>query len=214
MSGEPVLPPLGLAPAQLAALAATAVPRSYPRHAVLVSEGDTSDSIFVILEGRVRVFVADDKGREATLNTLGPGEYFGELALDGRPRSASVMTTEPTRALVLPLASLETLFASHPDFAMHLVLKLIRRVRGLTDKVKSLSLQDVYGRLRDTLEELAVESEGVRVIEGRLTQSDLASRIGASREMVSRIFSELKAGGYVSLEPGRLVIRRRLPLHW
>lgn len=203
-----------LSPSQLAALSERATTKNFPRSNVIVNEGDPTDAIYIILEGCVRVFLADHKGKEVTLNTLGKGEYFGELTLDGGPRSASVMTLEPCRFMVIPRESLASVFATHPEFAMHLVHKLISRVRVLTERVKSLALQDVYGRFRNLLEELATERDGVRVLEVRMTQSDIASRIGASREMVSRILSDLKTGGYVSQSRQRIVVHKKLPADW
>lgn len=203
-----------LTPSQLAGLSTDAVIKNYPRNTVIVNEGEPTDAIYVILEGRVRIYVADDKGKQVTLNTQGVGEYCGELTLDGGPRSASVMTLEPSRFMIIARDSLERFFASHPDFAMHLVHKLIQRVRGLTDHVKSLALQSVYGRVRQLLQELAVPAGEVRVIEGKLTQQDIATRIGASRERVSRLLTDLKAGGYVSQTQGRMVLHRKLPQEW
>ena len=214
MSSAKIVPSFGLDAAQLATLSERAVTKSFPRQTVIVSEGDPTDAIYIILEGRVRIFLADHKGKEVTLNVQGSGEYFGELTLDGGPRSASVMTMEPCRFMIVARESLESFFATHPEFAMHLVRKLINRVRVLTERVKSLALQDVYGRFRGMLEEMVVERDGERVVEGRMTQSDIASRIGASREMVSRILSDLKTGGYVSQGRHRIVIHRKLPAEW
>lgn len=214
MSSAKIVPSFGLDAAQLATLSERAVTKSFPRQTVIVSEGDPTDAIYIILEGRVRIYLADHKGKEVTLNVQGAGEYFGELTLDGGPRSASVMTMEPCRFMIVARESLESFFATHPEFAMHLVRKLINRVRVLTERVKSLALQDVYGRFRGMLEELVVERDGERVVEGRMTQSDIASRIGASREMVSRILSDLKTGGYVSQGRHRIVIHRKLPAEW
>lgn len=214
MASATTHPSFRLDASQLAALSERAITKSYPRQSVIVNEGDPTDAIYIILEGRVRIYLADHKGKEVTLNVQGPGEYFGELTLDGGPRSASVMTLEPSRFMIIPRESLESFFATHPDFAMHLVHKLISRVRVLTERVKSLALQDVYGRFRGMLEELAVEQDGVRVVEGRMTQSDIAARIGASREMVSRILSDLKTGGYVTQGRHRIVIHRKLPAEW
>ena len=70
--------------------------RSYPKNTVFITEGDSSDSVFVLLTGKVKVFVSDTEGHEMILDTQGPGEYVGEMALDGKPRSASVMTLEPS----------------------------------------------------------------------------------------------------------------------
>ncbi len=78
--------------------------RSYPKNTIIVTEGDKTDSLYVILEGRVKVFVSDDSGNEVLLQTQGAGEYFGELVLDEGPRSASIMTLDASRFLVVPKA--------------------------------------------------------------------------------------------------------------
>lgn len=189
--------------------------RAFPAQAVLVTEDDRSEQLFVILAGRVKVYGASADGREVVYTTLGPGEYFGELTLDGGPRSASVMTLEPTRCAVVPGAELRDFLAAHPDFALHLVHKLIGIVRRQTGDVKSLALDDSYQRLVRLLESQASDDgDGRRVVAGRLTQTDIGQRIGASREMVSRLLRPLTQGGYLALERGRIVILRRLPARW
>jgi CRP/FNR family transcriptional regulator, cyclic AMP receptor protein len=160
------------------------------------------------------VFVADDKGREVQLNQLGPGEYFGEVTLDGGPRSASVMALEECRCAVVKRAELTTFLEQNPELALHIVRKLARRVRDLTENVRSLALMDVYGRVARLLLELAENREGRLVISEHLTHKDIASRVGASREMISRIFSDLADGGYVRKENGQLVIARKPPPRW
>ncbi|HUL55391.1 MAG TPA: cyclic nucleotide-binding domain-containing protein, partial [Usitatibacter sp.] len=108
------------------------VPREFRARTVLISEGDQSDAIYIILEGRVRAYVSDGEGREALLSVMGPGEYFGELAIDEGPRSASVMTIEPCKLLVVPVADLAEFVKSNPSFAMHFIRRLISRIRTLT----------------------------------------------------------------------------------
>jgi len=109
---------------------------------------------------------------------------------------------------------LRQFLADHPDFAMHLTEKLIRMVRRLTEQVKSLALQDVYGRIARMLMELSEPAGDVRTIPVKLTQQDIAARVGSSREMVNRVMKELTAGGYVVTRDGRLVICRKLPAAW
>jgi len=99
-------------------------------------------------------------------------------------------------------------------FARHLVRKLIGRVRSLTEQVRSLALKDVYSRLVRFLEDQAVEDDGRRAVRERLTQAEIAARIGGSREMVSRILSDLSAGGYIRVEAKQIVLQRKLPAHW
>jgi len=188
--------------------------RRYPPNAVLISEGDTADSLYILLSGRVKVYSTSPNGKEVVITTHGAGEYFGELALDGGVRSASVMTMEKTVCSVVTGATLREFIEAHPEFALHLIRKLIGRVRQATDSVKSLALQDVYGRVVHLLDELSIAFEGKRIVGERLTQQDVAERVGSSREMVSRIFKDLTAGGYISVSAGRITIHRKLPAGW
>jgi CRP/FNR family cyclic AMP-dependent transcriptional regulator len=203
-----------LSDAELAAIRSHAITRKHPKNTILVSEGDSTDGLFIVLEGRVKVFVSDEDGHEVVLGTHGAGEYFGEMALDAGPRSASVVTLEPCQLLVVPKEDFREFVERNPAFASSLIGKLIARVRVLTDNVKSLALMDVYGRLARLLLELAEERDGVLMIGERLTQQEIASRIGASREMVSRILKDLTTGGYITQSREGIVLHRRPPLHW
>lgn len=195
-------------------ISAPALVRSYARNAIIVSEGDETDSLYVLLSGRAKVFVSDENGREVQLNRIGPGEYFGEVTLDGGPRSASVMALEDCRCAVVRRAELTGFLERNPEFALHVLRKLAHRVRALTDNVRNLALMDVYGRVARLLLELAEEREGRLVVKEPLTQKDIASRVGCSREMISRIFSDLADGGYVRKEDRQLVIMRKPPPRW
>jgi len=188
--------------------------RRYPAHAVLITEGDVADSLFIIVSGTVKVYAANEAGKEVIVNTHGPGEYVGEMALDGGLRSASVMTLEPTTCAVVPGAQLREFIVTHPDFALHLIHNLIHRLRVLTDTTKSLALEDVYSRVVGLLQRLSVPLDGQRVLLQRMTQQDIAERVGSSREMVSRIFKELTVGGYVRVNGGRITILKAPPAGW
>lgn len=214
MSPSKPTPFLGLKETELQAISAHAVTRSFPRNTVVISEGDRSDSLYIILSGRVKFYVGDDEGREIVLSEAGPGEYFGEIALDQGPRSASVMTLDPTRFSIVPREDFRDFLGKSPEFAFNLIGKLIHRVRVLTENVKSLALMDVYGRVARLLLELATERDGVLAIEDKPTQQDLANRVGASREMIGRILKDLDAGGYIRVEPRRIVIAKTLPHRW
>jgi CRP/FNR family cyclic AMP-dependent transcriptional regulator len=191
-----------------------AVSRTLPENTVVVREGDRTDSLYIIVSGRVKIYVSDDKGKEIVLNESGPGEYFGEMVLDEGPRSASVMTLEPTRFLVVPKEDFREFVTKSPEFSLHLICKLIKRVRALTNDVKSLALMDVYGRVARMLLDLAVERDGVLVIENKPTQQEIASRVAASREMVGRILGDLTAGGYIKVGRDRITIAKALPRTW
>jgi len=190
--------------------------KRFPAHTVLMYEGDAADSLFIILSGRVKVYASNASGKEVALGTQGAGEYVGELALDGGERSASVVTLEPTTCAVVTGAQLREFIVEHPDFAIHLIHRLIGRIRTLTESVKSLALDDVYSRVVGLLAQLARPTEpgGPRVVVERLTQQDIAERVGSSREMVSRIFKELTVGGYIEVAGGRITVLKTPPAAW
>ena len=196
------------------ALVARGTTRSFPKGAIIVHEGEHSDSLYVILSGTVKVYLADDSGKELMLNTQGPGEYFGEMILDDGPRSASVMTLEPCRMAVVSREQFRQVLAEDVDGTVALVRSLIHRVRELTKTAGTLGLLDVYGRVVKLLTDLAVPVDGRMTIPYKLTQQDIASRIGCGREMVSRISKDLKAGGYLSNDDGHIVILKKPPKAW
>ncbi len=206
---------LGMQDEELHSLSAHAKLQSYPRNKIVVHEGDRTDSVYVIHSGRVKVFLYGRNGKEIDLNVLGPGEYFGEMVLDAGPRSASVMTLEPSQFFIIPQPVFREFVIKHPEFAMRLIKTLIHRTRGLLNNVRSLASLDVYGRVARLLLDLALEDEdGKLAIVGKLTKQEIANRVGASREMISRVFKDLSTGGYIELEKGRIVIAKSLPGHW
>jgi CRP/FNR family cyclic AMP-dependent transcriptional regulator len=188
--------------------------RSYPKNTVFITEGDSSDSVFVILAGRVKVFLSDTEGHEMILDTQGPGEYVGEMALDGKPRSASVMTMEPTTFAVVARDPIREAIRRNPDFALDMISKIIDRARLATSSVRDLALLDVYGRVARLLLNMAVEANGKLEIPEKLTQQEIAERVGASRDMVSRIFRDLTAGGYITVESRHITINKKPPARW
>jgi CRP/FNR family cyclic AMP-dependent transcriptional regulator len=196
-------------------LAALGRVRSYPKNTVFITEGDSSDSVFVILSGKVKTFVSDTEGRELTLDTQGPGEYVGEMAFNGQPRSASVVTLEPAVFSVVPRDTLREAIRNNPDFALDMISRLVERAREATGHVKNLALLDVYGRVARLLLSLAEESaDGKMRIPEKLTQQEVAERVGASRDMVSRIFRDLTTGGYISVENRIVTINKKPPARW
>lgn len=195
----------------LDALAAHGNNRAFRAHAILITEGDASGPMYIVLDGRLRAYASSDDGRDVVLAEYGPGEYVGELSLDGEVRAASVKTLVPSTCCVVPVPEMRAFMATHPDFALHLSQKLVRMVRRLTEQVKSLALQDVYGRMVRVLMELSDPVGGERVVREKLTQQEIADRVGASREMVNRVMKDLTTGGYVAVRDGRYAILRKLP---
>lgn len=196
------------------ALIALGVVRSFPKNSVLVQEGDKSDQFYILLSGKLKVFLADDDGKEIVVDMLSPKQYFGEMALDGESRSASVMTVEASKLAVIQREDFKRFLAENPDAALALIVTLIRRARNLTRTIGNLALLDVYGRVARLLIDNASDESGKLVVTEKMSQQEIAQRIGSSREMVSRILSDLKEGGYLSLDGGRIVIKQNLPKHW
>ena len=189
--------------------------RRYRKGHRLIQEGDYGDTLFIILAGRVRVFSSGERDREITYGTYGPGEYLGEISLDGGPRSASVETLEACHFSVITKHTLLLHIAEHPEFAFDLLAKVIRLARLATLNAKQLALNDVYGRLVLLLNSLAVpRDDGVRVVAERLTHKEMANRLGCSREMVSRQLKDLESGGYIASPGLHYELLRQLPARW
>jgi CRP/FNR family transcriptional regulator, cyclic AMP receptor protein len=204
----------GLQDEDLRDLANKAVTRTFPKNMILISEGDLTDSLYVILSGKVKIYLGDESGKELLLDVKGPGEYFGEMMLEEGSRSASVMTAETSQLAAIARNDFKDFLREHPDIALHVIKNLIRMVRGLNENVKSLAMLDVYGRVSRLLLDLAIEQDGNLVILEKLTQKDMASRVGASREMINRILRDLTTGGYIKLEGGKITIKKTPPNRW
>ena len=200
---------------ELEAVKKCTVTRNFPKNSIIINEGDSSDSLYIIVKGRVTVYLSDENGKEVILNSQGEGDYFGELALvDDDKRSASVVTAEKSTFLVISKSDFKKVLTSQPELAFNLIRGLTHRVRHLTDNVRSLALLDVYGRVAKTLLSLATENGDELVIDMKLTQQDIANRVGASREMVAKILKDLSIGGYISIDHKRITINEHLPSHY
>jgi CRP/FNR family cyclic AMP-dependent transcriptional regulator len=136
------------------------------------------------------------------------------MALDGGPRSASVITLEPTTCSIVTRDALRKHIAKDPDIAFEILAKVIRRARRATANIKNLALLDVYGRVTRLLDELAIDQDGVRMVAEKLTHQDIAERVGASREMVSRLLKDLTQGGYLEVRERQIVLKKPLPPAW
>ena len=204
-----------LPPEELKTLESHANLKSYRKNTIIIEKGDESAALYVLVSGKVRVYVSDKDGKEVVLSVCDePGSHFGELALlRNTPRTASVMTLEDSKFLIISKQDFLSCLANYPQIALNIIGQLVDQVSGLTDRVSALALNDVYGRLAATLQNLAKE-EGGRLVTKPVTQQALAQMIGSSREMVSRIFKELKAGGYIRIDGKRIVLNKKLPARW
>lgn len=196
-------------------LAARGIVRSYRKNTIILNEGEAGDSLFVLLQGQVKVYATDENGREITYGTIQGGDYFGEMSLDGGARSASVMTLDACLCSLVTRAVVQQHLAEEPCFAMQLVTQVIRRARSATETARQMALMDVYGRVIHTLEgEQGPASSQTHVQLTQITHQQIASRVGASREMVSRLLKDLEKGGYVELGIKRITLKKKLPARW
>lgn len=203
----------GLTEQEMNALTASSIVRSYPKNTVIINENDHADSLYIIESGRVKVYCSDKNGKEFIMSTLGPEDYFGELALlDDDKRSASVRTMEKSNFSIIYKEDFHKVLAQQPNIAKTLIRNLTKQVRKLTKDVKALALQDVYGRVTNVLTSLAEpRDEATAIIPEKLTQQDIADRVGASREMVARILKDLTIGEYITFEGRNIIINGKLP---
>lgn len=167
----------------------------------------------VILRGRVKAFLQGRLGRELVLGVYGPGDYLGEMSLDGGVRSASVITMESVECSVLDHQAIIEHIKAHPEFALNVIARVIQRARLATAMAGNLALLDVYGRVVQQLGALAQRRpDGTSRVLERLTHQELADRVGASREMVSKILKSLADGGYLVSDSSGFTLLRPLPI--
>lgn len=210
MADHALDPELQALPPSLRTLAARGIARSYRKGVVLIEEGSLGDNLYLVLSGSLRAYSSDARGREITYGVYGPGEYVGEMSLDGGPRSASVMTEVPSRLVMVTRASLLTHISEHPEFAFELLTKVIRRARAATLSTKQLALNDVYGRLRSLVDEATQDGRHLE-----MTHQGIAQRLGCSREMVSKLVKDLEQGGYLKrIAASQYQRLKTLPARW
>jgi len=197
-------------------LAQSGQSRRFPKGELLIREGDPGDALFVILSGKVKVYVSDPQGREMIVADYAAGDYVGEMALDGKARSASVEAVETTVCSVVARDALRAAIHADPEIAMRIIATLIDRNRNATVSLKNLALMDVYGRVARLL--LSLEfvpgADALSWSREQITQKEIASRVGASRDMISRILKDLRIGGYIAMREKRIAILRRPPARW
>lgn len=178
----------------------------FAKGAMIVSEGDPGDALYVVRSGEVKVVLIGEDGREVLLNILGVGDHFGELSLiDGRPRSAHVVSTVASSLLILRRADFRRQVEGSPSVAWGLMIELSRRLRLADGTIGSLVLLDVPGRVAKVLIEHATPGEPATMVK-QLTHQTIGQMIGASRETVSRAMAEFQDRGFIS------VLRRQVTI--
>jgi CRP/FNR family transcriptional regulator, cyclic AMP receptor protein len=198
---------------QLGVLARELVRRNFARNAKIIGAGDPTDSLYIVVSGRLKVLMSDEQGREVILAILGPGEFFGEMGLlDDSPRSASVVTLEPCELLTISKTDFKRSLAENFELSVNVMRGLVQRLREADRKIGSLALMDVYGRVARLLLEMAEDIDGEKVVVKKLSKQDIAKMIGASREMVSRVMKDLQLGGYLEARGRSIVLRETILL--
>jgi CRP/FNR family cyclic AMP-dependent transcriptional regulator len=198
---------------QLRTLTTMVVRKSLPRGAMVMAAGDPTDSLYIVISGRLKVMMSDADGKEVILSILGPGEFFGEMGLiDDAPRSASVVCIEPCELLSISKRDFSKCLADSFDMAMAVMRGLVHRLREADRKIGSLALLDVYGRVARLLLDMADNVDGQKVVTKRLPKQDIAKMIGASREMVSRVMKDLQMGGYIEMRGSHIVLHDSIML--
>jgi CRP/FNR family cyclic AMP-dependent transcriptional regulator len=198
---------------QLRMLTTMVTRRSASRSTTIMAGGDATDSLYIVLSGRLKVMMSDSDGKEVILSILGPGEFFGEMGLiDDEPRSASVVTIEPCELLSISKRDFKKTLSENAEMSMAVMRGLVRRLREADRKIGSLALLDVYGRVARLLLDMAENVNGEKVVTKRLPKQDIAKMIGASREMVSRVMKDLQTGGYIEMRGSNIVLRDTIML--
>jgi CRP/FNR family cyclic AMP-dependent transcriptional regulator len=198
---------------QLRMLTTMVARRSASRSTTIMAGGDATDSLYIVLSGRLKVMMSDSDGKEVILSILGPGEFFGEMGLiDDEPRSASVVTIEPCELLSISKRDFKKCLLENSEMSMAVMRGLVRRLREADRKIGSLALLDVYGRVARLLLDMAENVNGEKVVTKRLPKQDIAKMIGASREMVSRVMKDLQTGGYIEMRGSNIVLRDTIML--
>ena len=193
---------------QLSLLTRVVGRKAFPRSSTIISAGDPTDSLYIVIAGRLKVMMSDDEGREVILAILSSGEFFGEMGLvDDAPRSATVIAIEPCELLTISKADFKKCLAENFDICMGVMRGLVKRLRDADRKIGSLALMDVYGRVARLLLEMADTIDGQKVVTKKLPKQDIAKMIGASREMVSRVMKDLQTGGYIEVRQGAIFLR-------
>lgn len=193
-------------------LAERGEPRLYARGRTLIHEGDAGNSLFIILSGRVRAFSSNaDDSRRVTYGEYLPGEFLGEMSLDGGTRSATVEAVEDSWCVLVARATLEQHITEYPGFAFELLSKVIRRARMATLSLRSVALNDVYGRIAWLLNDRAQTHFDGRRSVGPITHQEMADLLGCTRPMVSRVMKELERGGYIAVADRSVELKKALP---
>lgn len=202
----------GLSDEDRGTLASAIARKRYRRGDIVMQKEEPGHALFIVERGTVRIYVPSAQGNDLILAVLGAGDFFGDLSLlDGRPRSASASVSTDATLLMLERADFIALLTRRPTAAMAVLEAVARRLRETDEMASDLAFLDVAGRLAKRLLDLAsdhgVKQDGGVLIDLAVTQEDLASMIGVTRESVNRNLSQFQTLGLISKKGRRIVIR-------
>lgn len=196
---------------QLTMLATLVRRKRFSRGATIIDADAVTDSLYVVISGRLKVIIGDKAGREIILATLGPGEYFGEMVpIEDNTRSAGVIAIEPRDLLMLSKRVFRKCLQDNFEMAMTMLRCAIRRLREADRKIGRLAPMDVYGRVAGQLMEMSETIDGQHVIAQKVVKQHVAERVGASREMVSRVMKNLQASGFIEVRGKSTYLRESI----
>jgi len=200
---------------ELSEIKKIAVEKTFSRNTIIIQKGDTSTSLYVVLSGKAVAIDSNEDGRQIILNVFKEGDCFGEMSfIDGKPRCATVQTTEKTRIMTINGDKLRSIFLSNSEMMLKLMKELLKKIRILTEQLTGLAFENVYKRVVLLLMRLAKPKDDKWIIEERLTHKEIGEMVFASREMVSRIMSELSDGGYITVCKDCIIINKKFPEKW
>lgn len=200
-------------PAELDEILKFSTERHCSRGATIFQQGDEGSSMMAVLRGRVRVTAVSTEGKEVTLNVIGPGEVFGELALlDGKPRSNHVTASEDSHLLVVERRHFIPFLRRNEDLFLRMLVVICDKLRRTSLALEELALFELPTRLARLLLKLADDygrpTEGGVRIDLKLSQRDLANQVASSRETVNKQLRIWRDDGVVDIETGYIVVKR------
>jgi len=198
---------------QLVLLTQVLLRKPYPKNSTVVAAGDPADALYIVVSGRLKVMMNDKEGREVILAFLNQGDVFGEMGLiDQAPRSATVVAIESCELLTITRADFTKCLQKSFDLTMNVIRGLVKRLREADQKIGSLALMDVCGRVARLLMEMAETVDGQKVVTKKLPKKQIAKMIGATREMVTRVMKEMETSGHIEVRAHQILLRDSLAL--
>ncbi|MFH1723346.1 MAG: Crp/Fnr family transcriptional regulator [Elusimicrobiota bacterium] len=186
--------------------------RNYEAGEVIFEKGEAAKEMFIVMSGRVKIFIRSGWKKSKTFAYLGRGDFFGEMAIiEDKPRSAGVQAVEPCRMLVIHKGDFKRLLLSDPKLSIYMLKALSQRLRGANEDIENMLFRNILGRLAKTFRDLAggdtTSCAGAVVLKQRYSQQELADLVGTTREPLSRALGILRRAGIVETRGGRVTLK-------